>query len=139
MPVRKLSVTGKVYSGDMACFPPDQASLKHRTGELSMKRTLAAVALVAGLAGGLAGCGGSNTAAPTTTTTSRTSGYPSQLKDSFVDGCAEDGTVTEAQCRCVINELEKRVSLDELLRLANNPNITSDSRIREALLTCAAK
>lgn len=63
--------------------------------------------------------------------------WPTSVKDAFVDGCAEDGTVTRTQCRCVVNELEKAMSLDEMIALSDSSaDISIDPRIKRAVAAC---
>jgi ABC-type phosphate/phosphonate transport system substrate-binding protein len=92
-----------------------------------MKRVLIAVALVAVLAG----CGGSSNSAAKTG-----SAWPTSVKDGFVEGCAESGT-SVAQCQCTANELEKILSIDDMIRLHDSGKISTDPRIRQAISKCA--
>ena len=41
--------------------------------------------------------------------------WPEVIKTEFIEGCTEDGTATQGECECMVDELEKSVPLEALV------------------------
>ena len=64
------------------------------------------------------------------------SGFDSEARDAYMQGCLEDGN--EAFCQCTLDEFEKRFSQDEFERLAlqlNDPNDAPEEFV-EVIFEC---
>lgn len=64
-------------------------------------------------------------------------GLPEGFRDAYMQGCAADGN--EKFCECTLDELEKKMSTDELIALASSiedPNAEPPEELIEVTLLC---